>query len=326
MVKNEIMAFEMLENLVGLSEKSFVQFVTYVEDIDEMKKIKVFLNILVKIASEKRKKTIRSASKALELSLNKKVSCNESIRYSEEKINRIGEKNMNNSGIVEQKYIDSREVAEMIGKEHSKLLRDVRNYIEQLNQSKIGSVEFFTESTYKDSKGETRPCYFVTKKGCEFIAHKLTGVKGAGFTAKYINRFHEMEDVIQTQLPSGNNLIALAVIEAQKMLEQKDRQIEKMTPKAEFFDAVADSKTAISMNEVAKVLSIKGYGRNNIFEFLRNEGILDRFNVPYQRYVDSGWFRVIEQKYMKNGEPQVTTKTLVYQKGVDAIRRKILDK
>ena len=326
MVKNEIMAFEMLENLVGLSEKSFVQFITYVEDIDEMKKIKVFLNILVKIASEKRKKTIRSASKALELSLNKKVSCNESIRYSEEKINRIGEKNMNNSGIVEQKYIDSREVAEMVRKEHKNILRDIRGYYEELGRLNFEPTDFFTESWYTDKSNRQKPCYLVTKKGCEFIAHKLTGVKGTEFTAKYINRFHEMEDVIQTQLPSGNNLIALAVIEAQKMLEQKDKQIEEMTPKAEFFDAVTDSKTAISMNEVAKVLSIKGYGRNNIFEFLRNEGILDRFNVPYQRYVDSGWFRVIEQKYMKNGEPQVTTKTLVYQKGVDAIRRKILDK
>ena len=58
--------------------------------------------------------------------------------------------------------------------------------------------------------------------------------------------------------------------------------------------------------------------------FLRNEGILDRFNVPYQRYVDCGWFRVIEQKYMVNGEPHINTKTLVYQKGVDAIRKRIM--
>lgn len=49
----------------------------------------------------------------------------------------------------------------------------------------------------------------------------------------------------------------------------KDKVLE-MKPKADFFDAVADSKTAISMNEVAKVLAIKGYGRNNLFEFLRN--------------------------------------------------------
>lgn len=119
-------------------------------------------------------------------------------------------------------------------------------------------------------------------------------------------------------------IVANALIVAQNIISQKDKQIEQMKPKAEFFDAVADSRTAISMNEVSKVLGIKGYGRNNLFEFLRNNGILDRWNVPYQRYIDCGWFRVIEQKYTRQGEPCVTTKTLVYQKGVDAIRKKIL--
>lgn len=118
-------------------------------------------------------------------------------------------------------------------------------------------------------------------------------------------------------------IVANALIVAQNIISQKDRQIEEMKPKAEFFDAVADSKTAISMNEVAKVLNIKGYGRNNLFEFLRENKVLDRWNVPYQKYVDNGWFRVIEQHYQKNGEPIVTTKTLVYQKGVDSIRRMI---
>ena len=116
--------------------------------------------------------------------------------------------------------------------------------------------------------------------------------------------------------------------EQSKRLEAEKKALEvkniEMKPKADFFDAVADSKTAISMNEVAKVLAIPGYGRNNLFEFLREQKILDRFNVPYQRYVDRGWFRVIEQKYIKNGEPVITTKTLVYQKGVNAIRKKIM--
>ena len=118
-------------------------------------------------------------------------------------------------------------------------------------------------------------------------------------------------------------IVANALIVAQNIISQKDRQIEEMKPKADFFDAVADSKTAISMNEVAKVLNIKGYGRNNLFEFLRENKVLDRWNVPYQKYVDNGWFRVIEQHYQKNGEPVVTTKTLVYQKGVDSIRKMI---
>ena len=57
-----------------------------------------------------------------------------------------------------EQFIDSREVAEMVGKEHSKLMRDIRGYIENLNESKIGLVDFFNESTYVDKKGETRPC------------------------------------------------------------------------------------------------------------------------------------------------------------------------
>lgn len=116
--------------------------------------------------------------------------------------------------------------------------------------------------------------------------------------------------------------LAQLLIEVDKN-EKLELENKEMKPKAEFFDTVADSKTAISMNEVAKVLNIKGYGRNNLFEFLRNSKVLDRWNVPYQRYVDNGWFRVIEQHYQKNGEPIVTTKTLVYQKGVDGIRKMI---
>ena len=116
--------------------------------------------------------------------------------------------------------------------------------------------------------------------------------------------------------------LAQLLIEVDKN-EKLELENKEMKPKAEFFDTVADSKTAISMNEVAKVLNIKGYGRNKLFEFLRDNSVLDRWNVPYQRYVDNGWFRVIEQHYQKNGEPVVTTKTLVYQKGVDGIRKMI---
>lgn len=88
-----------------------------------------------------------------------------------------------------EQTITSIEVAEMVGKEHSKLLRDIRNYVEQFNQSKIGFVDFFTESTYKDNKGEIRPCYNVTKKGCEFIAHKLTGTRGNRIYSKIHQSF-----------------------------------------------------------------------------------------------------------------------------------------
>lgn len=90
--------------------------------------------------------------------------------------------------------ISSMEVAEMVEKRHADLLKDIRKYIHQLNEGNISPVDFFTESVRIDVKGQQQPCYLVTKKGCEFIAHKMTGQKGTEFTARYINRFHEMED------------------------------------------------------------------------------------------------------------------------------------
>lgn len=93
--------------------------------------------------------------------------------------------------------IDSREVAEMVEKTHSKLLKDLRRYSGQLAEAKIGLGDFWTESSYMDSNTQERPCYLITKKGCEFIAHKMTGTKGTVFTARYIERFHEMEEALK---------------------------------------------------------------------------------------------------------------------------------
>lgn len=52
----------------------------------------------------------------------------------------------------------------------------------------------FIKSSYIDVKGEKRICFNITRKGCEFIAHKMTSQKGTEFTARYINRFHELEE------------------------------------------------------------------------------------------------------------------------------------
>ena len=96
--------------------------------------------------------------------------------------------------------LDSREVAEMIGKRHTDLLRDIETYSKYLldNQNAIlRSDIFFQKSSYKASTGKSYTCYKITKKGCELIAHKMTGKKGVLFTAEYINRFHEMEQALK---------------------------------------------------------------------------------------------------------------------------------
>ncbi len=97
-------------------------------------------------------------------------------------------------GESNQRVIDSRDIAKMIGKSHAHLMRDIRDYIDDiLTDPKLDSLDFFIESSYKDAKGEVRKCYLLTKKGCEFVAHKMTGRKGTIFTATYVSLFNEYE-------------------------------------------------------------------------------------------------------------------------------------
>ena len=113
---------------------------------------------------------------------------------------------MSNIGNV----LTSMEVAQMVDKKHYDLLKDIRRYTSQLGEGKISVSDFFSESTYTTEQNKTVACYLVNKKGCEFIAHKLTGQKGTEFTARYINRFHEMEHELVTASPSEIPLGELA--------------------------------------------------------------------------------------------------------------------
>lgn len=140
-------------------------------------------------------------------------------------------------------------------------------------------------------------------------------------------------DQIKTLLTTGSVALNLPQTyqEALRMLadkidenERQQRLLAANRPKVEFFDAVADSKTAISMNDVAKVLGFPCVGRNKLFQILREHSVLMPDNRPYQTYIDRGYFRVIEQHYQgRDGMPQISFKTLVYQKGVDYIRSKM---
>lgn len=95
---------------------------------------------------------------------------------------------------AEAETLDSREVAEMVEKNHKDLLRDIRTYTSEMEEigernfapssklPKINPSDFFIPSTYTSEQGKELPCFLVTKKGCEFIANKLTGEKGTKFT------------------------------------------------------------------------------------------------------------------------------------------------
>ena len=76
-------------------------------------------------------------------------------------------------------------------------MRDIQGYIKVISTNpKLDSLNFFIENTYKDGKGEIRPCYLLTKQGCEMVANKMTGEKGILFTAEYVQAFNKMEQHI----------------------------------------------------------------------------------------------------------------------------------
>ena len=82
-----------------------------------------------------------------------------------------------------KQVIDSRDVAQMVGRNHNELLKTIRSYCDYLDQGEIAQVDFFIESTYTDAQNRTYPNFLVTKKGCDMIANKTTGKKGVLFTA-----------------------------------------------------------------------------------------------------------------------------------------------
>ena len=108
-------------------------------------------------------------------------------------------------------------------------------------------------------------------------------------------------------------------------LENKEQaqQLIEQAPKIEFYNDVTGSETTAEIGTVAKILGFKNVGRNMLFDILRKQGILKSDNIPYQKYVDNGYFRVIESKWNDyiTGDVKISFKTVVYQKGIEYIAK-----
>ena len=124
------------------------------------------------------------------------------------------------------------------------------------------------------------------------------------------------------KMPTGSDLLAAAVIEAQKVLAEKDKQIEEMRPAAVFTAAVSSSESTILIGDLAKFLRQNGVdiGQKRLFEKLRQDGFLLRYsssrNMPSQKAMELGLFKVKEGSYIdSNGNNVLTRTTKVTGKG-----------
>lgn len=125
---------------------------------------------------------------------------------------------------LEKATITTLEVAEMMEIPHSDLLKklegrkDRKGYIQIMTEGQMSVSNYFIPSTYRDGSGKENKCYAVTRLGCDFLANKSTGEKGVLFTARYVQRFYEMENQIK-KIPVEN----IPVGEVASLIKVMDR-------------------------------------------------------------------------------------------------------
>lgn len=186
--------------------------------------------------------------------------------------------------------IDSREVAEMVDMEHKNLLSKIRKYVEILDGSKLSSPQFFVPSTYVNNQNKEQPCYLLTKKGCEMVANKLTGEKGVIFTAKYVNRFAEMEQKIK--LPKTDREILFLSVKVQEQTAQRVDVLEEKVTALEETTTTINSSQQYTLERIAKTTVISALGGIDSRAYqLMSRKLFSNIWRDYKKYFKLGSYR-----------------------------------
>lgn len=212
--------------------------------------------------------------------------------------------------------MSSLEIAELTGKQHAHIMRDIRKLLSQgVTASNFGLSE------YRDSTGRKLPCFELTKKGCLILASGYDAV----LREKIIDRWELLEtekrkpQTPQTYLEALKALVSSEEEKQRLALEkqQLEQQNAKLQPKAAFADAAFATDDKVDIGMSAKILKL-GFGRNTLFDKLRKAGVFfANRNEPKQRFIDAGYFEMKEKFIERNNHPGfVVTKVLVTQKGL----------
>lgn len=179
-------------------------------------------------------------------------------------------------------YTDSRDVADMTGKRHSDLLRDIDNYKSAfLHNANLRSDDFFLESHYQAGTGKMYKHYLLTKKGCDMVANKMTGEKGILFTAMYVEQFHKMENHIKSkeyELPTN----PMEVLELMFKIQKEDREVIKEIKK--------------DMNNIREIVSLDTKNWRNDTNKVLNRIAQTLGGGMYHKEVRSEAYQLLETK------------------------------
>lgn len=182
-------------------------------------------------------------------------------------------------------------VAEVFGKEHSKVVRD----IESLSCSASFNAANFGVITYIDSRNREQTAYEMTKDGFSFLVMGYTGAKAGEFKEKFINEFNRREALLKDDdyiLMRSQQILQKRVEIAEQKIKQLEEKNAKLQPKADFAEAAFKAEGKVDIGQAAKILNL-GFGRNTLFKKLREADVFfkDR-NEPKQKYIDAGYFEM----------------------------------
>lgn len=243
-------------------------------------------------------------------------------------MNYIDEMNKTVERIVQT--VSSREVAEMMETRHDNLMNKIEKHtviLEKVSDLKIKVADLWILSSYLDAQGKERKEYQVTKKGCEFLAHKTTGEKGDLFTIRYMNKFEEMEQYIkEQQVPqlTEKQMLQLQILNGDEMerigalkqyegvitkplidtIEKQSDAINELKPHAEYAERVLeDKKTLLTPTQIAKDFGMAGKALNAL---LHDLGVQYKQNgqwLLYAKYQGKGYTGPY-QPDIPNAKPQ----------------------
>lgn len=235
--------------------------------------------------------------------------------------------------IVEFINMERQVVADSGGKKYVELLH--KSFLTKVPQvlGEEASAIFFAQAPVVAGGGAVRmsPIYNLPKREASLMAMSYSYAIQAKVWDKMTQLEEEVNKKTTLTLPNFSNPAEAARawaaqyeigVQLSLEVEKKEALLIEQAPKVEYHDAVVEAVNCHTMEEAAKVL---GWGRNNLFKWLRNNNILMGNNVPYQRHLNEGHFRVIERKWENaySGEVHIKTKTLVTGKGMVYLQKKI---
>lgn len=176
----------------------------------------------------------------------------------------------------------------------------------------------FSDTYIHPQNKRVYPCYKFPKREACLMAMSYS----YDLQAKVYDRMTQLENELNgfVQPQTKKDWIRLS-LEQEEKIEQLSLQVKEAQPAVEFHHAVTEAVNVHDFEEAAKVLHI---GRNTLTQILRDERILTKKNLPYQRYINDGYFTVVEHPTRsEDGQSFLNAKTMITGKGLQFIQKKV---